>query len=72
MRPTDNVGVVRYDVYRSTTAGFTPGAANRIAQPTGTSYTDSGLARRHLLLQGGRRGRGRQRRPAVERGVGDA
>ncbi len=41
---TDNVGVVRYDVYRSTTAGFTPGTANRIAQPTGTSYIDSGLA----------------------------
>jgi chitodextrinase len=41
---TDNVGVTRYDVYRSTTSGFTPSAANRIAQPSGTSYTDSGLA----------------------------
>jgi fibronectin type 3 domain-containing protein len=41
---TDNVGVVRYDVYRSTTSGFTPSAANRIAQPTGTSYTDSPLS----------------------------
>ena len=41
---TDNVGVVRYNVYRSTTSGFTPSVANRIAQPTGTSYTDSGLA----------------------------
>src|SRR6187397_2292063 len=41
---TDNVGVARYNVYRSTTPGFTPGAGNRIAQPTGTSYTDSGLA----------------------------
>jgi fibronectin type 3 domain-containing protein len=41
---TDNVGVARYDVYRSTTSGFTPGAANRIAQPTGTSYDDLGLA----------------------------
>ncbi|HJU47413.1 MAG TPA: LamG-like jellyroll fold domain-containing protein, partial [Gaiellaceae bacterium] len=38
---TDNVGVVRYNVHRSTSAGFTPSAANRIAQPTGTSYTDS-------------------------------
>ena len=37
-------GVVRYNVHRSTTAGFTPATANRIAQPTGTSYTDSGLA----------------------------
>ena len=41
---SDNVGVTRYDVYRSTTSGFTPSAANRIAQPTGTSYTDTGLA----------------------------
>jgi hypothetical protein len=41
---TDNVGVTKYDVYRSTTSGFTPSTANRIAQPTGTSYTDSGLA----------------------------
>ncbi len=40
----DNVGVVRYNVHRSTTNGFTPSAANRIAQPTGTSYTDSPLA----------------------------
>ena len=39
---TDNVGVVRYNVHRSTTPGFTPSAANRIAQPTGTSYTDTG------------------------------
>ena len=41
---TDNVGVTRYDLYRSTTSGFTPSAANRIAQPSGTSYTDSSLA----------------------------
>ena len=41
---SDNVGVARYNVHRSTTAGFTPSAANRIAQPTGTSYTDTGLA----------------------------
>jgi fibronectin type 3 domain-containing protein len=40
---TDNVGVLRYNVHRSTTNGFTPSAANRIAQPTGTSYTDGGL-----------------------------
>ena len=40
----DNVGVVRYNVHRSTTAGFTPSAGNRIGQPTGTSYTDTGLA----------------------------
>src|SRR5262245_44994568 len=41
---TDNVGVVRYDVHRSTTPGFTPTAANRIAQPTGTTYTDTSAA----------------------------
>ena len=42
--PTDNVAVVRYNVHRATTNGFTPSAANRIAQPTGTRYTDTGLA----------------------------
>jgi Domain of unknown function (DUF1929)/Malectin domain/Bacterial Ig-like domain/Bacterial Ig domain len=41
---TDNVGVTKYDVYRSQVQGFTPSASNRIAQPTGTSYTDTGLA----------------------------
>ena len=30
-------------MHRSTTAGFTPDAANRIAQPTDTSYVDSPL-----------------------------
>jgi hypothetical protein len=39
---TDNVGVTRYSVYRSTTAGFTPGAANRIAftSPGVPNYVD--------------------------------
>jgi hypothetical protein len=41
---TDNVAVTRYDVYRSQTQGFTPGPTNRIAQPTGTSYSNVGLA----------------------------
>ncbi len=41
---SDDTGVVRYNVHRSTTAGFTPSAANRVAQPTGTSYLDSGLS----------------------------
>ena len=54
---TDNVGVTRYNVHRGTTAGFTPSAANRIAQPTGTSYVDHG--RRDLLLPCHRRGRRR-------------
>ena len=41
---TDNVGVSRYNLHRATSAGFTPTAGNRIAQPTGTAHTDSGLA----------------------------
>ena len=38
---TDNVGVAGYRVYRSTTSGFTPSGSNRVAQVTGTSYTDA-------------------------------
>jgi glucose/arabinose dehydrogenase len=41
---SDNVGVHHYNVHRGTSAGFTPTTANRIAQPTGTGYTDAGLA----------------------------
>ena len=41
---TDNVAVTRYNLHRGTTAGFTPTLANRIAQPTGTTYSDSGLS----------------------------
>ena len=33
---SDNVGVTRYNVHRGTTTGFSPSAANRIAQPTGS------------------------------------
>ena len=40
----DDVLVARYNVHRSTFAGFVPGAANRIAQTVGTSYADEGLA----------------------------
>ena len=36
----DNVGVTGYEVYRSTTSGFTPSAGNRIATPSGTTYVD--------------------------------
>lgn len=35
---------VVYDIFRSTTAGFTPSSANLIATATGTSHSDSGLA----------------------------
>src|SRR5271166_172862 len=41
---TDNVGVTGYNVYRSTTSGFTPSSSNLIGSATSTSYTDSGLA----------------------------
>ena len=49
---TDNVGVTRYNVHRSTTTGFTPSAGKPIAQPTGTELHRHGPRRRHLLLQG--------------------
>jgi glucose/arabinose dehydrogenase/PKD repeat protein len=38
---TDAVGVTGYEVYRSTTSGFTPGAANRIGTPSGTGFADT-------------------------------
>ncbi|WP_434315703.1 galactose oxidase-like domain-containing protein [Leifsonia sp. P73] len=43
---TDNVGVTGYQIYRSTTSGFAPGAANLVKQVDGatTGYTDAGLA----------------------------
>ncbi|HJZ53858.1 MAG TPA: LamG-like jellyroll fold domain-containing protein, partial [Gemmataceae bacterium] len=41
---SDNVGVDHYDVYRSTTSGFTPSAANKVGQSTTPGYTDTGLA----------------------------
>ena len=41
---TSGAGIGNYNVHRSTTSGFTPTSANRIAQPTGTSYLDTGLA----------------------------
>jgi hypothetical protein len=40
---SDNVGVTRYNVHRSTASGFTPSDTTRIAQPTGTNYTDPSL-----------------------------
>ena len=38
----DNVGVTGYQVFRSTTRDFTPGAATRIATVSGPSYVDAG------------------------------
>jgi hypothetical protein len=40
---SDNFGIVRYDVFRSTTAGFTPSSANQIAQTSTNSYSDPDL-----------------------------
>ena len=39
---TDNGSIRRYNVHRSTTPGSRRRAANRVGQPTGTSFTDSG------------------------------
>ncbi len=42
---TDNKAVSEYRVFRSTTSGFTPSSANRIARvKTGTTYADNGVA----------------------------
>ena len=40
---TDDVGVLRYDVFRSTTAGFTPSSASRVGQSPTASYADASL-----------------------------
>ncbi len=41
---TDNVGVSGYSVFRGASAGFVADAASKVADVTGTSYTDAGLA----------------------------
>ncbi|HEV7172380.1 galactose oxidase-like domain-containing protein [Pedococcus sp.] len=43
---TDNVGIAHYDIFRSTSSGFTPGPSNQVGQTVGsaTSYHDTGLA----------------------------
>ncbi|MCA9602887.1 MAG: hypothetical protein KC417_12715, partial [Myxococcales bacterium] len=38
---TDDVGIASYHVHRAASAGFTPGAGNLIATPSGLSYVDS-------------------------------
>jgi hypothetical protein len=37
----DNTGVTGYNVHRSETGGFTPNAANRIGQTSGTGFVDA-------------------------------
>ncbi len=41
---TDNTGVSHYNVHRSAQSGFVPAIGNRIAQPGGTTYSNTGLA----------------------------
>src|SRR4029077_16695039 len=41
---TDNIGIARYDIYRSTTSGFVPAPGNKVGQVTGTTFTDASLA----------------------------
>src|SRR5262249_35084731 len=41
---TDNVGVTAYNVYRSTTTGFTPSPANKIGTTSSTTYTDTAIS----------------------------
>jgi chitodextrinase len=40
---SDDVGVTRYNVHRSSSPGFTPTATNRIGQTTSTAYADNGV-----------------------------
>jgi hypothetical protein len=42
--PSGSTDVVRYNLHRSTVAGFAPSTANRIAQPIATGHADTGLA----------------------------
>jgi hypothetical protein len=39
----DNIAVTGYNIYRSTTPGFTPTAANKVGQTAITTYTDTGF-----------------------------
>src|SRR5258705_5121335 len=41
---TDNVGVVGYTIYRSTTSGFTPTTATKIGQTSTTTYADTSFS----------------------------
>ena len=41
--PPANCTISSYNIYRSTTSGFTPGSGNLITSVTGTTYTNTGL-----------------------------
>jgi hypothetical protein len=40
---TDDKGVSRYNVHRSSTPGFTPTSANKVGQTAGLTFTDTGV-----------------------------
>jgi trimeric autotransporter adhesin len=42
--PPANCSLSSYNVYRSTTSGFTPGSGNLVATTAGTTYSNTGLA----------------------------
>ena len=63
---TDNVGVTVYKVHRSTSSGFTPGPSQPDRTANGDELHRHGCGSGHLLLQGARRRRGRQRRPRFQ------
>ena len=65
---TDDVAVTRYDLYRGTSAGFTPPSATGSPSQRGTSYSDSGLAIGSYYYKVARRGRCRQSLRLLERG----
>ena len=47
---TDNVGVTGYNVYRSTTSGFTASAGNLVGHSTTASYSDAASAGTYYYL----------------------
>ena len=68
---TDNVGVARYRVYRSTTSGFTPAAANQIGDADVGGVHGLGSCCGDVLLQGDGGGCCRQHERRVRSGIGD-
>lgn len=63
---TDNVAVVGYDIYRSTTSGFTPSSANHIGSSTTTTFTDHVAAGTYYYLVTARDAAGNSSAPSNE------
>ena len=68
---TDNVGVARYRVYRSTTSGFTPGGCESDWDADVGGVHGLGACCGDVLLQGDGGGCCRQRECGVRSGIGD-